>query len=1250
MVEGALQIPLSVDTTGIKEGVDKANKEVETSFKELANKIEALNKKSIFTLNTKEAEKEVANINKKIGELAKAKNEIKLQPQTKDTEKALDIINNRIKDLNKSSKLLIEIKEAKTSNLKDIDKRIKELTKERDLKITSAKSAKQVKKETQAIDKELQHLTKVREIKVDIDSKKIDNAKQSLSALGNIAKVSAVAIGGIGASLGVAIKQAIDFQSQFGEVETLLSGVPTEKVDELKQGVIDLSRETGILTSESIPAMYQALSASVPADNVVSFLQTASKTAIGGVTDLSTSVDGLTSILNAYAMDTSEVNNVSDLLFETMKRGKTTIGELASSYFNVIPTAASLGVQFSDVSAAMATITAQGTPTSVATTQLRQALVELGSEGSKASKTFKELSGKDFRTFIQEGGNLQQALQIMEQKAKSSNTTINNLFSSVEAGNAVLGLTGANTQRFTNDLEAMANATGATTEAFQKIDETPAQRIRKLVANFQALTLELGNNLLPTAEKIFSAFEKGLPTIQKLGTFLGNVVSVLVANGKLVVSVVAGLATAFVGLNIALAITNPSLIGTSGAIGMVTAAFGALNVATGGIIIAIGALVAGLVLLLTNLDKVKEGLEKLSAALGNTEARMKQANKAAQQLADTYKQNAVDMEAGRKEADKLIGTYSKLSQKQNKTAEDNEKLKKTLEDIKKVFPTLADEIQKNGGKLEGIGLGHFLTVDERELSKQANETIKKADEALKLAQKNKKDLEAQESTWIGSDADYKRQIQEVTDAEKQALDQLNEARALRNELDTRASERQKGMVADLEDESDIMGELTKQQEAYNKAIANQGKGKTEKDPLKELEASYKARKEIINKTIEDEEKKNDALIQNDIDYYTKRLALQKANAEAILKSGEAEKKARQKDLEVIYDDIEETQKKLDALNSTEAKPTFFEQLKDNWQALANNIAGLFDSITNYFTSSLDNQLDKLQENLDLQLQAIKDKLDYETKLYEKQLKDLEKREKKRQKIIENSEEKISELNAEIGEHATEEQYLQYKQQIDDYQAKIDEQKALMEQEEAEKLLLEEQQKLREEEAQQRKLELEKQFAIEKAKIERKQAEANKANSIFNAIVSTAQGVANALSIPFVGIALASIIGAMGAVQIATIASTPLPAIPTYSSGGLVGEPNNQYYEKLVGGSGNSEDKTLIWASQGERVLTRQQNAEYERMIANNNVNNSKVVNNNPNVNMNFTFNSNKGLNEKQIMSTIKKEVPKLVVDTVCRGY
>ncbi|MDA0064520.1 phage tail tape measure protein [Brachyspira hyodysenteriae] len=95
-----------------------------------------------------------------------------------------------------------------------------------------------------------------------------------------------------------------------------------------------------------------------------------------------------------------------------------------------MPTASALGVQFEDIGAAIAVMTAQGTPTSVATTQIRQALVELNKEGTAASIAFEELTGKIFKDFIAEGGTLQEALQMMSEAADKNNKDISSMFSS----------------------------------------------------------------------------------------------------------------------------------------------------------------------------------------------------------------------------------------------------------------------------------------------------------------------------------------------------------------------------------------------------------------------------------------------------------------------------------------------------------------------------------------------------------------------------------------------------------------------------------------------------------------------------------------------------------------------------------------------------------------------------------------------------------------------------------------------------
>ena len=62
----------------------------------------------------------------------------------------------------------------------------------------------------------------------------------------------------------------------------------------------DFADEVGRSSTDVVPALYQAISAGVPPDNVFAFLEVANQAAIGGVTDLETAVDGLTTSTNAF--------------------------------------------------------------------------------------------------------------------------------------------------------------------------------------------------------------------------------------------------------------------------------------------------------------------------------------------------------------------------------------------------------------------------------------------------------------------------------------------------------------------------------------------------------------------------------------------------------------------------------------------------------------------------------------------------------------------------------------------------------------------------------------------------------------------------------------------------------------------------------------------------------------------------------------------------------------------------------------
>jgi hypothetical protein len=93
----------------------------------------------------------------------------------------------------------------------------------------------------------------------------------------------------------------------------------------------------------------------------------------------------------------------------------------------------------------------------------------------------------------------------------------------------------------------------------------------------------------------------------------------------------------------------------------------------------------------------------------------------------------------------------------------------------------------------------------------------------------------------------------------------------------------------------------------------------------------------------------------------------------------------------------------------------------------------------------------------------------------------------------------------------------------------------------------------------------------------KQAKADKALAIFQASISTARAITEALP----NIPLSILIGIAGAVQIAAIAAKP---IPKFEKGGL------------IGGKLHSQGGTLIEAEQGEYMVNRRQTARHRREL------------------------------------------------------
>ena len=293
------------------------------------------------------------------------------------------------------------------------------------------------------------------------------------------------------------------FETGITEVFTLLPEVGAQGLQELQSELQSFSVDIGRLTTETTPALYQALSAGVPQDNVFNFLEEANRTALGGVTDLNTAIDLLTSVTNAYGEEVISVGRANDILFTTVRLGKTTIQELSREVADITPIMADLGVNFEDGAAALATLTSRGIKTAEAATQIKSALNELSDSASVVSKAFEGVAGKSFRQFIADGGNLSQALQVVAQASDETGLAFNELFGSIEASSAVSILAGKGAADFASNLEQVTNSTGAAADAADKFSGTLEVAERATRASTEAMKLQIGEALKPLKIQYF---------------------------------------------------------------------------------------------------------------------------------------------------------------------------------------------------------------------------------------------------------------------------------------------------------------------------------------------------------------------------------------------------------------------------------------------------------------------------------------------------------------------------------------------------------------------------------------------------------------------------------------------------------------------------------------------------------------------------------------------------------------------------
>lgn len=333
--------------------------------------------------------------------------------------------------------------------------------------------------------------------------KKISSAGGEVVKLGKkFAPVSAAATG----ALTVVTKTSSDFQNGMAKMSTLFD-TSKVSVQKLSKEFLNLSNETGKGATELTEAGYQALSASVPVEKLGSFIRTSANMAKVGFTDTATSVDLLSTAVNAYGLEADQADNIANKLVNTQNLGKTSVNELASSMGKVIPTAAGMNVNLDQLCTMYTLMTKQGIATAESTTYMNSMLNELGDSGTDVGGILKEKTGKSFQELMKDGMSVGDALKLVKQSSDETGTAFNELWGSQEAGKAAMALLNDSAGDFNETMGSMANVTDLVSQGLEKMD-TPSAKVSKSLNRIKNSGIELGAVLLTTVTPYIELFSQ----------------------------------------------------------------------------------------------------------------------------------------------------------------------------------------------------------------------------------------------------------------------------------------------------------------------------------------------------------------------------------------------------------------------------------------------------------------------------------------------------------------------------------------------------------------------------------------------------------------------------------------------------------------------------------------------------------------------------------------------------------------------
>lgn len=332
------------------------------------------------------------------------------------------------------------------------------------------------------------------------------------------------------------IQAAIEFEKAFAEVRTIATD-SKEGLEALRSELQLQAVQLGQMPIEHVRLAYQAISngATEAADRT----EVMRVSTMGAVAGLANSVDVLnllTAGIKAYGESWQQSERLSDIAFQTVNLGQTTMGELANEMQKVLAVSGVLKASWEETFGVVATLTGVTGNTAEVTTQLRAIMASIIEPSEQAGKMARKL-GIDWSFQAVQAKGLTAVLDDARQKTGGNVLQLSKLIPRVEGLTGALALLGPQWDSYLQKTKQLADSTGSTKRAFDIMSDTFDFQQKRFGALREALSISIGTPLmnalspflmtLNTAGEALVKFADANPSLMRLFTIMAYGASVV---------------------------------------------------------------------------------------------------------------------------------------------------------------------------------------------------------------------------------------------------------------------------------------------------------------------------------------------------------------------------------------------------------------------------------------------------------------------------------------------------------------------------------------------------------------------------------------------------------------------------------------------------------------------------------------------------------------------------------------------------